>query len=272
MSSRGQILPLEQRIQLHREVLKLREQGLSYNRIIERIHRHNRIRLSKSRISIWVNRLQSPLGNVNKFNAKPSPELAYIVGVRLGDGYLYKHGDVYEFILNTVDYDFAAETGRCLAKLLTRKKPYQPRWDKWKPRWRVTSYSILLYQLLKGSWHNLRPYIEYCRDYVAAFLRGLFDSEGSITRTTLTIHNTNKELLLYVQHLLHQYFGIGSTGPHKGPQAGHWFRDSDNGKMYQTKKQCYYLYIPVRDLPRFNRYIAFTIKRKQQRLIETVQK
>lgn len=264
---------MQQRIQLHSEVLRLREDRLSYGGIIERIYRSNGVRLSKSNISGWVNGKHRPLGKVNKFNARPSQELAYVIGVKFSDGDLYHKPKNHQFTieLKVIDYEFAAETGRRLASLLGRKRPYQPRWARSQFRWRVTASSVLLYRFLDQPLDKLSPYIERCRNCVAAFLRALFDGEGSITHRSLTVHNTEKDLLLYIQDLLQRYFRIETTGPHEGTHAGYRFR-SRNGKIYETKKQCYFLYVRVESLKRFNRYIGFTIRRKQRRLTEAIQR
>lgn len=161
-------------------MLQLQGQGLSYNQIIERTNRSNKVQINVSQISFWVRGLQHPLGNVNKFNSRPAPTLAYIIGVRLSDGYVYRHRYSYEFRLNSIDYEFTAETGRSLAKLLGRKEPYRPWWDKWGHRWRVKCCSVLLCRFLDQSWQNLSPYIEHCKDCIAAFLCAFFDGEGSV--------------------------------------------------------------------------------------------
>lgn len=118
----------------------------------------------------------------------------------------------------------------------------------------------------------MKPYIEHCTECVAAFLRAVFDGGGSMliqpgNGKKLTFHNTNEELLYYVKHLLCRYFGIKATGPHKGGLApGEHFRNPQDQRTYKVKKQCYYLYVPVEFLPKFHRYIGFTIRRKQQTL------
>lgn len=234
-------------------MLQLRGEGLSWNAIIETIHRYHGIRLYSPNIRDWVHGIRGPLGNVNKFDAGPSLELAYIIGVKAGDGYLYKHEYDYLFGLNTIDYEFAAETGRCLAILLGRKEPYKPWWDRSGRRWRVLCGSTLLYSFLQQPWQKLRPYIEHCRDCVAAFLRAFFDGEGSVEPRHLKVYNTNFELLRYIRFLLQQYFGIETTGPSRA-------------------KDCYYVYVRAPGLPLFHRYIDFTIKRKQRRLVESIQK
>lgn len=268
---RAHCLPLEQRIRLYEEVLQLREQGLSYSQIIERVRWLSRLQLNKTRVSQWVRGLNSPLGNVNRFDAKPSTELAYIIGVRFGDGYITNQSNDHRFELKVTDYDFAMETGRTLPKLLGRKEHYLPRWDKWIQCWHTLCCSILFYQFLEQPLENLKQYIEHCSDCVAAFLRGIFDSEGCIKRRALTVYNTDTELLPYVQRLLRQHFDIETTGPHRSAKVGYRFRDPRNGRTYETKKQCYYVYVRAHSLPLFFRHVGFSLRRKQLRLAEAIQ-
>lgn len=269
---RGPCLPLDQRLRSYEEVLRLRRQGLSYSKIIEEIYRLSGVRLYHAIISHWVRGRHQPLGRVNEFDASPSPTLAYIIGARFGDAYFYKHCRAHVFSLGVVDYEFAARTGRSLADLLGRRTPYKPRWDKRNQRWRVRACSVLLYEFLQRPVGKLKFHIEHCRDCVAAFLKGIFDSEGSIKGRTLTVYNTNIRLLLYVQDLLQRYFRVKTTGPHGDKREGRRFYNPRRGKIYRRKKQCYDLYIRVNGLSRFHKHIGFTIRRKQQRLVEAIQK
>jgi len=95
--------------------------------------------------------------------------------------------------------------------------------------------------------------------------QSFFDGEGCISRRQLTISNTNVELLVYARELLRK-FGVESTGPYLGKLAGTVLKDSQTGKLYKRKKNCYYSYVSVRNLPQFAEHIGFTIERKQRRL------
>jgi len=261
-------LPLEIRLRLHDEVLQLRGQGLSYKEIIEEIHRLNRVRLDKSHISDWVRRKHEPLGGINTFNGKPSPELAGLIGTMLSDGGRFPHGSSKAFWLGVKDREYIHEFGRCLAKILGRKKPYKICWSPSKQRWVLESRSILLFNHLDKPWQNLKPYIEHRKDCTAAFLRAFFDGEGSIHKRQLTAHNTDRELLLYIKELLKRCFDIDSTGPHLSQKSGTVLHCPHTGKSYKTKKDCYHIYIRTHSLPRFYKEIEFTIRRKQRRLAE----
>lgn len=122
--------------------------------------------------------------------------------------------------------------------------------------------SILLYKFLDQPWQRLKPYIKHCRHCVASFLKAFFDGEGSIRRRELRLYNSDRQLLLYIQHLLQKYFSIETTGPHKETNIGERFHDSRTGKIYVTRKPCYCLYVHASSLPEFQKNIGFTIKRK----------
>lgn len=260
---RGTYLPLEQRIQAYNEVLRLRKQGLSFNDIVKEIHRLQGVKIAQRQVVRWVGGHNTPFGKINKFDEKPTPELAYIIGAMSSDAYQSLQNYNYGLWLRVTDYEFACEFGRCLAKVLGKEKPYEPHWRQSEQRWVVLGLSILLFKHLGKSWQELKCDIEAGRICVASFLRGFYDGEGSNDGIHLTVHNTDREKLIYVQQLLRRYFGIKATGPHLGQGPGHHFRDPRNGKIYQTKKQCYYLYIPARYQERFLGEIGFTIRRKQ---------
>jgi intein-encoded DNA endonuclease-like protein len=119
------------------------------------------VQFPRSAIIHWINGKHKPLGNVNKFDEKPSSELTYIIGAIFSDGYKYFDNKGYLLRLAVNDKEFAEEFGRCLAKILGRKKPYKPFWDKNKKQWTVVGCNILLYRFLNKPFEGLKPYIEY---------------------------------------------------------------------------------------------------------------
>ena len=56
-----------------------------------------------------------------RWHPEPSKELAYVIGVMLGDGSLKRHSRDYDIKLNTIDIEFAETFSNMLAKLLNRK-------------------------------------------------------------------------------------------------------------------------------------------------------
>jgi intein-encoded DNA endonuclease-like protein len=120
---------------------------------------------------------------------KPSEELAYVIGVKVGDGYVGKKSRVrkgYNYVwigLKARDREFVEEFARCLAKVLGRRQ-IRPRYVKSSGRYVVEAESKTLYELLKKpvDLDRLRRYIEHCGRCVAAFIRGFADSEGSVDK------------------------------------------------------------------------------------------
>jgi intein-encoded DNA endonuclease-like protein len=270
---RRKYLPLEIRIKVYDDVIELRKKGLSYTKIQKRINEKYRKQISLSRISDWINGKHKPLGKVNKFDKKPTPELAYIIGAIFGDAYKYVNVNSKGHLLRLAvsDKEFAEEFGKNLAKVLERKKSYKPFYDENLKLWMTAGCSILLYKFLNQSLKKLKPYIEYSKNCIFSFLRALFDGEGSMSKyqRKLWLYNTNKELLIYVQYLLKKYFGIDATGPHLNKRRGKVMHFT-NSIVTKTTKDCYYLYVHVGSLLKFYRYIGFTIKRKQKRLTEAL--
>ncbi|MFH7835500.1 MAG: LAGLIDADG family homing endonuclease [Candidatus Aenigmatarchaeota archaeon] len=268
---RQRYLPLEIRLQMYDDVIELRKQGLTYKDIQRKIYEKYGMQLPQSTINDWINRRHKPLRNVNIFDGKPSPKLSFIIGVIFSDGSKRFDGKGYRLRLGVIDKEFAEEFGKALAKVLGKKEPYKPFWNKSRKEWVVEIYSILLYKFLDRPLEELKPYIEHSKKTVSAFLRALFDGEGSMYkyRRKLIIYNTNKELLNYVKYLLKKYFNIDATGPHLAIKSGKVVH-FPNEKITKTTKDYYYLYTCTNSLFNFYKYIGFTIKRKQQNLIKAI--
>jgi intein-encoded DNA endonuclease-like protein len=257
------------RMKMYEDVIELRKQGLIHEKIRKIIYKKYGKQISLSTISFWINGKKHPLGNVNKFDEKPSPELEYIIGAIFSDGYKYFDNNTHYLLrLAVKDREFAEEFGRCLVKVLGRRKPYKLYRDKSKKQWIVMGCSIQLYKFLNRPLEELKIYIEHCKDCVSAFLRALFDGDGHIYKRRLMFYNTNKELLIYVQYLLKKYFDVEATGPHLATRKGS-IRHFPNG-VYKATEDYYYIYIRANSLLNFYKHIGFTIKRKQKRLIKAI--
>jgi hypothetical protein len=77
--------PTIERDRLYHLVLGLRKEGLSYGQIIRKIEDEEGVRLRKSHLSDWISGRRRPFGYVRAFEATPRPELAYVIGVNMGD-------------------------------------------------------------------------------------------------------------------------------------------------------------------------------------------
>ena len=129
-----------------------------------------------------------PTKQLNTGHDRITNELAYIIGVLYGDGYIMKVGGVG---LETVDEEFADEFGRCLKiqfglnlnKYYNKKKPLKD-WRNGKTYERNNTYTVRMLSV------NLRDFLTKTQtfefidrlnhDQKVLFLRGLWDSEGSI--------------------------------------------------------------------------------------------
>jgi intein-encoded DNA endonuclease-like protein len=259
--------PTVEREGLYRLVLQLRKEGLSYNKIIRKIQSDQGVTLRKSHISEWVNKKHEPFGYVRLFEPTPCPELAYIIGVKFGDASMsVNKNHCYIIKLRVTDKDFAEEFARCLSMVLKRESPHV-RWHEKTHAWHVDVASILLQNFLKQRLSKLRPTIEHCDACKGAFLRGFFDSEGSITGRKLVVYNGDIDKLKLVRQLL-ESLGIGTTGPH--------LRESGGGvkmikqKLWHVNKNSYYVYVRVGSLQGFRDKVRFAIARKQARLESAV--
>jgi intein-encoded DNA endonuclease-like protein len=255
--------PLRTRLELYRFVLDLNRRGVTYNKMQKMIFQKYGTKLSKASISQWIRGIHHPWGSLNQFSLKSSPELAYVIGAILSDGNLHNHGYAHEMMLSVKDSDFARAFGKCLAKILSKRKPYGIHWSDKRGRWTVQGSSLILYDFLNRDWHELKNSIEHCEKCKAAFLRAFFDGEGSITRRKLSVYNTDLQLLLYVKSLLGS-LGIETLAPRVSSPANTILKDPSTGKAYRTRKDCYQMHLRRKALPIFQKHVGFTISRKQQ--------
>jgi intein-encoded DNA endonuclease-like protein len=275
-TKRKKILPRELRIKIYNDVRKLRKRGLSYTKIREEIHRKYGVWIGKSTIVRWSHGESSPY-NGRRIPSlellKPSEDLAYIIGMRLGDGSAWEKLCGYKgyrqagISLKAKDKEFVEESAIRVARVLGCRPPkiyFNARTGEYV----FIINSKTLYELLKKPINikKLRRYIEHCPKCMAAFLRGFFDSEGSVRDDgVITVGNSNYRLLKYVQKLLRK-FGIAAKGPELVHRQGSIM--SIEGRKQRRRRNVYRIYIRPRDAIKFYRWIGFTIRRKQKHLEE----
>lgn len=153
----------------------LRAQGLPYSKIIETLRNEFGIETSKGQLSEWLRGIHDPLGGANSFSPNPTPELAYVIGVVLGDGSLTRKGYNRRIRLSAIDLEFVMEFDRCVSEVL-RTRRHKPWFDRGKGLFAIEARSVLLYEFLNRNWKELRAWIQHCDYCVAAFVRGFFDS------------------------------------------------------------------------------------------------
>ncbi len=172
---------LDVRVVLHEEVLELRREGSTYRQIAAKIEKDFGIRLCKSTISDWTGGKTSPIRAGHSFVAKPAPELAYVIGVETGDGFLNVKVRTYQYRirLRAVDREFVEAFSLAVSKVLGC--PPHRLWKGEKARETEVEFgSDLLHKFLSQKLDDLKPFIEHDKACAAAFIRGFFDSEGCV--------------------------------------------------------------------------------------------
>ncbi len=265
------LLPLDDRARIFREVVRLRQESRLYREIIEEIQEEFGVKLAKETISNWVRGVSSPLNAGHQFIAKPTPDLAYVIGVETGDAFLNEKRNNYQYRirLRAVDVEFVEAFNRSVAKVL--ECPPHRLWKGQAVREIEVEFgSYLLHRFLSQHLRGLKVYVGHDQACMAAFLRGFFDSEGSVDeKGHLTATNTDAGLLRYVQQLLDKYFGIQAIGPHRGKKRGTVL--TRRGKSYIRNSTCYYVYVRTISLGKFLEDIGLSITRKRVRLEKKLQ-
>jgi len=137
-----------------------------------------------------------------------SPMLSYVLGVLLGDGsvYYHKRAGTYVICLKAKEKKFVESFRKALLQIgLYPSKLY---FDK-------TCWSTRAYCLPFFSWYKslrLNQIYNMVVEHPIEFLRGFYESEGSLNKKTgrVTIYNTNEILLKIVAKLIKQLgFDIG---------------------------------------------------------------
>jgi intein-encoded DNA endonuclease-like protein len=255
--------PTVEREKLYLFVLELRKEGLSYNQIIRKIEADHGITLRKSHISGWINNKHKPFGYVRGFDATPTTELAYVIGVSLGDGSTSSNRSYsHKIKLRVIDKEFAVEFARCLGVVLRRSPPLV-KWREKTHSWYTEVSSLLLQKLVRAELKELMPIISHCVACKAAFLRGFFDSEASMSGRTLTASNEDLSLLRYVCELL-QSLGVETTGPYLATKGGRTVMIK--GKFYRQNEDLHYLRVGAKSLEKFQTVVGFSILRKSAAL------
>ena len=140
-------------------------------------------------------------------------DLGYIIGVCFGDGSIVKVGNSKAICLRTTNESFAKAFFNAVLDYTKVEPKYHIRiYDKYFKKENrfyknVKYYEVFLYNIffaeklqnVFGStikWKiDVNKYLNYKKSFIIGFIRGLFDSEGSISgkKTSLGFSSTNKE-------------------------------------------------------------------------------
>jgi len=193
-----------------------------------------------------------------KFVPKPSPELSYILGVLDGDGYVRIKGRHYLVGLQSIDYEFVEKFNNALIKVFGKDKPYsiyvEKREPPRKPIYRVEGVCKKFVEWYLNTPREARWAL--ARHYPRQYLRGIYDSEGSVIVQVsyssnapvldcrIMLYNTDLELLMFVQKLLAEqgyeskiYKAYDATGYTKFPEG--YFPRKSNVKASFAETPCF---------------------------------
>jgi len=240
-----------------------------------RIGKH--LGISPSTVSSWLYKGKNPTRAFNRTNLNPSYSLSYVIGVYCGDGSV---SDSYasntrcgRIRLTATDKDFVEEFRKHLVRVI------RPRYDGAYPIWkeeprakiRQTTYGVTGYSTVLGTFlkENIEKQKECVLNYPSGFLKGLFDSEGSLGRGEIYCEMTERDVLKWTQKILDKLGIKSSIRNHRreGREVS-----LPNGQKSTTTKTTYRLEIFSKsNLIKFKNKVGFSIKRKQSTLNQIVE-
>lgn len=210
-------------------------------------------------------------------NLKPTYELGYVLGTVYGDGCCYrqKGTNAYVIAMNASDKEFVRYFSIQLCKVLGRQKPipihkWQPKAQNRKPQYTASVRSKKLGLFIKSLTIKHQEQILKTEDCKIGFLRGFFDSDGTLslwvchdTRKTpkwlsISICNTNKQLLEAVKQLFTS-IGIRTFRISRMKMMNRWNKKPLYQLSFSSSKQNLLLFISR---------IGTRIKRKQKNVEE----
>lgn len=171
-----------------------------------------------------------------RFNA-PAPDLslssdfAWLIGVLLGDGSVFAAASKeYVIALSVTDSEFATAFEDVLEAVGLNPSHYLNVQEYKKDLYQVRAHSKRFYNWWKTLDHSDIEEIAY--SYPAAFVRGMYDSEGSLTQRSgwrLSVSNTEKWLLDLIVSVTVEDAAIEFRGPYTSSSihAIYLYRDGD---------------------------------------------
>ena len=172
--------------------------------------------MPKGTVSNWLLGTHNPANRLHRFfQAVPSPELSYVIGVVYGDGYVTEDKGNGIVGFTNKDKSLLEHFLLCLSTIFNTEKAGRITKGTRYGVSKATIGSRLLALFLQKPLVEIAPFIE---EYPASFLRGFFDAEGHATvtigrerlRASVGASNTDIEVLQYISGLLRDKFGISS--------------------------------------------------------------
>lgn len=206
----------------------------------------------------------------NKIENIEEDNISYLLGYLIGDGSytgsVKKDRNRVEIVINSKDSDYISNLKKILSEENIEYKfdsKIKNRRNNVRIRFQNKEFRKKLYDL--GLTYNKsydkdipEKIFEGTLSQKASFIKGLFDSDGSVDKNHIRLVNTSHKLLHNIQLLLIE-FGIGSGITE--------VKDSEF-----TKHKAYVLRIITKDNNRYLKYIGFNGSRKNKLLNELVSK
>lgn len=181
-----------------------------------------------------------------------SPEKAYVMGVLCGDGHI--RPKTIRFEIRT-DEEFAKEFSDCLKKVYGLYFPYKY-YERRNSFVLYASCEIVCNDLLRyGSYGTfdwrVPKEVKESKDekIISSFLRGIFDSEGSTNKSSITMASVNKNGIEDIRELLKKIGIESKIGICNRRYSILWIFRKQRFKIFREK-------------------VGFTIKRKKDKLNE----
>ena len=161
-----------------------------------------------------------------KPNLKMNEDLAYILGMLKGDGCVYEHSRSYRVALDITDKKIADSFMNALNNIGLH--PFMSEQQPDNRIGKLKKYIVLASSTVFGIWYKslntetLYGLLKGEKSKIG-FVRGFYEAEGCLNisnnkyRTmTLSIYNTDYQLILLVQHLINSFvFNFRLNGPYK---------------------------------------------------------
>jgi len=197
---------------------------------------------------------------------------AYILGVMCGDGYLHMtKRNSYQIALQAIDRDFVIKFAKCL-EIVYHIEPsislLPSRHTNWNDKWQARICSKAVYndilnynQFMTYNWSVPPEILKSSNQIKAKFLMGFFDSEGNVDVENRRIHAISINLigLKEIKSLL-ESIGIMSKIKTRKKTIGN------------RKISCTVNIQDRKSVELFYKFIGFSIKRKQERVIKLINK
>lgn len=144
------------------------------------------------------------VGNLIKPHFEDLQTLSYVIGVLLGDGWIYNKNHTYFISLEANDKFFCNNFKMALSKLNLNPCMFVK-----KKGWRVVATSKLFYLWVKSL--TIKKIRKFVLKYPHEFLRGFYESEGCLyivksgkksSRLKIVMVNTRKDLIILTKDLL----------------------------------------------------------------------